>query len=941
MSAYVEVIFDNSDDRFPTGKDELILRRTIGLKKDEYSLDRKNATKADVMNLLESAGFSRSNPYYIVPQGRVTTLTNMKDQERLNLLKEVAGTQVYEARRVESLKIMTETENKRAKIDELLEYIKERLGELEEEKEELRTYQEKDRERRCLEYTIYHREQLEIANALDNIDEQRQTGVDETDDNRERFLAGEHEIDELNAQMAEVKRQMELLKVDKRQLEDEKRDHARLRAKAELDVKALREGQSQAQQSQVQHDRELQEVQEMIEQREVELNQIRPEFQSLKDQETAVKRQRDEADAERQRLYAKQGRNVHFRSKKERDDWLRQEIGEANVAMATRKAIRMQAREDVVEQAKAIENVTAEVQELRKRFDGRGNSMQAMAEQVDRAKEERDRLMDQRKTLWREEAKLGSILDSAQQEMDRAERALAHTMDRNTSRGIAAVRRIQRQLKLEGVYGTLAELLEVNEKYRTAVEVTAGNSLFHYVVDTDETATKVLEVLQRERAGRVTFMPLNRLRPRAVNLPKSSDAIPMLEKIQYEPRYQKAFEQVFGKTIICPNLSVAGQYARSHGVTGITPDGDRSDKKGALTGGFHDTRRSRLEAVKNLTRWRDEFEKHRTRSEEIKRELEQLDQEVTRAVGEVQRIEQRRQQLENSYVPLRAELRAKEMLLEKQRDDLEAKKRSVEAMDASLREIGEQLNAFETELSSDFKKNLTAEEEQRLEELNGAVQSLGKQYAELSTRRSELEARKSVMEVELRENLRPRLDQLRSQELDNLSGGGGSGKTAGANAKTNLKEKERELKRIDKAMQTAHQRLQETEQSMEEATTQLAELEQTRADRQRQQEETARLIERYQKRMEKSMAKKALLTERATECSRNIRDLGVLPEEAFEKYQNTSSNTVRFVLSGLLFFLCIRHGDTVQSRGRVIQRRNNQPSRQNTQTQCQLYYSTS
>src|ERR1700761_6457209 len=122
MSAFVEVIFDNSDERFPTGKPELVLRRTIGIKKDEYTLDRKNATKNDVMNLLESAGFSRSNPYYIVPQGRVTALTNMK-----------------------------ETNSKRAKIDELLDYINERLAELEEEKDELRNYQEKDKERRCLE----------------------------------------------------------------------------------------------------------------------------------------------------------------------------------------------------------------------------------------------------------------------------------------------------------------------------------------------------------------------------------------------------------------------------------------------------------------------------------------------------------------------------------------------------------------------------------------------------------------------------------------------------------------------------------------------------------------------------------------------------------------------------------------------------------------------
>lgn len=71
MALLVEIVFDNSDNRFPTGHEEVILRRTIGMKKDEYSLDRKSASKADVMNLLESAGFSKSNPYYIVPQGRV------------------------------------------------------------------------------------------------------------------------------------------------------------------------------------------------------------------------------------------------------------------------------------------------------------------------------------------------------------------------------------------------------------------------------------------------------------------------------------------------------------------------------------------------------------------------------------------------------------------------------------------------------------------------------------------------------------------------------------------------------------------------------------------------------------------------------------------------------------------------------------------------------
>ncbi|KAH0562723.1 hypothetical protein GP486_002616 [Trichoglossum hirsutum] len=882
MSAYVEIIFDNSDERFPTGKDELILRRTIGLKKDEYSLDRKNATKADVMNLLESAGFSRSNPYYIVPQGRVTTLTNMKDAERLNLLKEVAGTQVYEARRTESLKIMTETNNKRAKIDELLDYIKERLGELEEEKEELRSYQEKDRERRCLEYTIYHREQVEIANALDSIDEQRQTGVDETDDSRERFVQREREIAETDAEIIKIKQQIEFLKVDKKQLEEERRDKTRARAKVELDVKSLTDGQSHAQQTRTRYEKELKEVQSAIRQREAELEGILPEYTSKKDQELVVKAQLEDAEALRQRLYAKQGRNAQFRSKKERDDWLKKEVSEVNVALAKRKAIRMDLSEEVIQLQKEIQATEYEVSELREKFDGRGDAMQSLSEEVQVAKEERDRLVDQRKELWREEAKLDSVVENARQEQDRADRALSSTMDHNTSRGIAAVRRIKHQYRLEGVYGTLAELMDVPERYRTAVEVTAGNSLFHYVVDNDETATKVLEVLQRDKLGRVTFMPLNRLKPRPVNIPKAGDAVPMIEKIQFDEAYRKAFEQVFGKTIICPNLAVAAQYARSHGVNAITPEGDRSDKKGALTGGFHDPRQSRIQAVKNLAKWRDEYEMHKRREREIKREVEQKDQEITRAVGDLQKVEQKRQQLDSSYGPLRQELRGKVAHLGILKDNLDAKSKSKENVESSEKALGEQLGSYQAELSSDFKKALTRDEEQQLERLGSSVQDLRKQYSELSTTRSELEARKSILEVELRENLHQRLDQLKAQEIESVEVGSAS----------SLKNSQRELKRISASLEEVERKLSDTEGAIDQAAGQLAELEQDKTDKKRQQEEISRSIERHQKKMERSMAKKALLSEKAAECSRNIRDLGVLPEEAFEKYQNTNSNVI-------------------------------------------------
>ncbi|KAL8801317.1 MAG: hypothetical protein Q9200_006982 [Gallowayella weberi] len=883
MSAFVEIIFDNSDDRFPTGKPELILRRTIGMKKDEYTLDRKNATKSDVMNLLESAGFSRSNPYYIVPQGRVTALTNMKDTERLVLLKEVAGTQVYEARRTESLKIMTETNNKREKIDELLNYIKERLTELEEEKEELKDYQEKDKERRCLQYTIDYREQNAIQDELENLEEQRQTGAEGTEDGEERFRQGENELADIQAGINELKQQIDFLKVDKKQLEGERKEYAKSKAKIELDVKDLTEGQSAAQQARSRYLSDLESLEGSIRQHESELAEITPQYDARLEEEDTLKSELESAEGTRQRLYAKQGRNARFRNKKERDDWLRAEINNGYPQLAKVKAVRVQTAEDIAELEEDIANTEQAIATLREQLEGRGANNESIQAQIQEAKAERDRLTDERKELWREDAKLDSVLSHAQTELRQAEQELSHTMDQNTSRGLAAVRRIKRQHKLDGVYGTLAELCNVSERFRRAVEVTAGQSLFHYVVDNDDTASKIIEVLQKERAGRITFIPLNRVKPKQANVPKANDAIPIIEKIQYDPMYEIAFQQVFGQTIVCPNLQIAGQYARSHGVNGVTIDGDRSDKKGAFTGGSIDNKHSRLEAVRQASKWRDDCDTHKARSAEIKRTLERKDQEITRAVGNLQKLEQKRVQQENSYGPLLQELRSRGNDLQNKKDTLDSKHRASGKIDANMKTLTDQQNAHEAEIASEFKKALTRDEETQLENLNSTVQDLRQQYSDLSSTRSELESRKMILEIELRENLRPRLDQLQAQEFDDRTSSG---------SRSTLQESQSELRRINKRISTVESKLQELDISLQQSTSSIQDLEKRHADIKIGLEEIATAMEKSHKRAEKSIRKRRILAQQKDEVTHRIRDLGILPQDAFEKFKSTKSDVV-------------------------------------------------
>ena len=120
----------------------------------------------DVVNLLESAGFSSSNPYYIVRQGKVDNLCKMTNRQRLDLLMEVAGTKVYDDRKRKSDTIMKEDDSRREQINEILEVVSTRLAELEHEKRELLEYQGLDKRHRALKFCIYNAELDQTRNDL-------------------------------------------------------------------------------------------------------------------------------------------------------------------------------------------------------------------------------------------------------------------------------------------------------------------------------------------------------------------------------------------------------------------------------------------------------------------------------------------------------------------------------------------------------------------------------------------------------------------------------------------------------------------------------------------------------------------------------------------------------------------------------------------------------
>jgi structural maintenance of chromosome 3 (chondroitin sulfate proteoglycan 6) len=347
------------------------------------------------------------------------------------------------------------------------------------------------------------------------------------------------------------------------------------------------------------------------------------------------------------------------------------------------------------------------------------------------------------------------------------------------------------------------------------------SSLFHVVVDTDQTASRVLEVMLRERTGRVTFMPLNRLKPKNPVPPNADDAIPLLEKLRYDPTHAKAFEQVFGKTCVCRDLTVATAYVKSHGINTITLDGDKVDRKGALTGGYYDVRRSRLDAVKNIATWRSRVAAEENRSREVKTATLKFDQEIARVGGRIQVLGNQQKVAREAREGISAETSA----LQKEKERVEGRitnlEEDVQELNGELRALGARIEAYRLELSSPMVQELSVEERGYIDELSRDIESRQKLLVEMGKTKTEvcilisfvavhidecgyqLGRSKNIIQIELNESLRRRRDELHS-EIEGL----GEPEVGDANAADDLKVRTHELSSVNNATITLTKKVQ-------------------------------------------------------------------------------------------------------------------------------------
>jgi chromosome segregation protein len=240
--------------------------------------------------------------------------------------------------------------------------------------------------------------------------------------------------------------------------------------------------------------------------------------------------------------------------------------------------------------ASSLSQLEREWQQLLTELQQQQGRAQELAEALALQQRTRQRLEQEQVNLEREIARLESRRETLQE-----------------SRGTGALRLLL-EAGLDGIHGPVAQLGEVEELHRLALEVAAGARLGQVVVDDDRIAARAIELLKSRRAGRLTFLPLNKIRggssassnsaafqrSSGPGGSSSSDGLVgrAVELVRFEPVYGEVFRYVFGDTLVFRDLASARrELGRARAVT---LDGELLEKSGAMTGGSFQQRGNQL-----------------------------------------------------------------------------------------------------------------------------------------------------------------------------------------------------------------------------------------------------------------------------------------------------------------------------------------------------------
>ncbi|KAJ3556856.1 hypothetical protein NM688_g1793 [Phlebia brevispora] len=594
--ASVTIVFDNTDrTTSPVGLEnlaEITVMRQIALPNvSKYLLNGHKAQQQQIQTLFQSVQLNINNPNFLIMQGRITKVLNMRPQEILGMVEEAAGTRMFEERKDKAKKTMGKKEKKVAEITTLLtEEITPKLDTLRSEKRSFLQFQkactELERVGRILRAYEWTEAKERAAEKVQEIKAKEK----ETANVQKRKSQFTQEIEAAEADIEEVakKRDKELKKGGKlTKLQEEVTEYEKTLVKMRTQVD-LKSGSIQEEESSVASlEEELGAAEEALEAKQADLARLETEHTSVQEEHARLQTELNSSEELLQTLLT----GLSSSNKGQSGGGYMGQIADARQRESQGKAEEAQNRQKLTMAERSLTEVQAKWKEVEREAGEGKKRLERMRREVEQLRK------DATASGWSEERErqAGDALRAAREEV----RQLAEQRDRLKARlpmldfNYSDPTPNFDRSKVKGLVANLIKLDQGNYDKATALEIVAGGRLYNVVVENEKVGKDL--ILNGKLRKRVTIIPLNKISGHTMSSQKLGAAKRLagdkvrtaLSLVGYDDEVARAMEHVFGDTLICDDAESAKKvtFAREVGVKSVTLQGDVYDPSGTLSGG--------------------------------------------------------------------------------------------------------------------------------------------------------------------------------------------------------------------------------------------------------------------------------------------------------------------------------------------------------------------
>ena len=702
--AEASLVIDNSDSKLPIEYNEVVVTRRIYRSGESgYFINKVPCRLKDVLELFMDTGIGKDG-YSIIGQGKIDEILSNKSEDRRHIFEEAAGIVKYRTRKMDSEKKLEQTKLNLLRINDIISEIEANIEPLKIQSEKAKRF-------------------LSLRDELKNIE----VGL---------FL---YNIDDYKKQIQDILENIDIIETQKVK-EDENLNNIQLeKEELKLQIDKLIEEIEKTQnlhfegnKVKEQYNSEINVSSERISNNKENYLRFGEEIESLENRNKELEEEKNQKQEKKDNLYLnKEKFEKELKEKEEELEKYSKTLSNKEIEIESKKQIVQKNIDDRYEIIAQINKEKADFENFEKREHSLKNDIQDTISELDNTrtnKEEKSKefySIDKKRTeilqkiekmqkeneISQEKLKDFNVkLNSYQSEYRIKESRLKFLIETEKEKeGYAKsvkllLEAIERDSSLaKGVYGVLANLIQVDKKYEIAIEMSLGGAIQNIVTASEDEAKKLVKYLRENNLGRASFLPITSVRGTrlsGVNTKRINGIIGLAsDLIKYDKKYDGIILSLLGKTVIVEDIDSAVALAKQNGYKFriVTLKGDIINPSGAISGGSTPNK-----TVSILGRGK---------------EIKSLEEELKFIKEKIARVEKEKSEYENSISEILEEFNIKQKESQELEITYATEKQKIDNIELEILKLDSKLAKLRTDLDSCVKeKELNLNNQESLKE---------------------------------------------------------------------------------------------------------------------------------------------------------------------------------------------------------------------------------